>query len=259
MPTAWLRLVNIAQISGNCWLYASSIESPHFMKKQTTSDARAGELFEKLSQLAIIRQYAKGEVIFSQGDAADAMFRVQEGNVKLAVASPYSKKAAVSILRDGDCFGEGCLVGKSLRRCTATSIQRSTIGRISRQVLIRNIREKPAFAAAFVSFLLSRIGRLEDDLVDQLMNTSERRLARLLVQLAGTGPLSGRVPGVVNIDQGTFAQVVGTTRSRVSHFMNQFRKQGFINYNGRLRVHPALLAFLLQSHDRPQAPSSPQS
>lgn len=183
-------------------------------------------------------------VIFAQGDTADAMFRVERGHVKLAITNGHKKKASIAILSKGDCFGEACLLSKSLRTHSATSIRQSTIGRVSKQVMLRRLRAEPPLAKLFVRHLLRRIGRVEDDLVDQLVNTSERRLARLLVQLSGLQKSSGRMPPRVHVDQGTLAQVVGTTRSRVSYFMNDFRKKGFIDYNGSLRVNKALLVFL---------------
>jgi CRP/FNR family cyclic AMP-dependent transcriptional regulator len=188
--------------------------------------------------------YRDHQVIFAQGDAANAMFRVMHGHVKLAITSDHRKKASIAILNKGDCFGEGCLLSRSVRTHSATSIHQSTIGRVSKQVMLRRLRAEPPLAKLFVRHLLRRLGRVEDDLVDQIVNTSERRLARLLVQLSGLQKSSGRLPAGVHVDQGTLAQVVGTTRSRVSHFMNEFRKKGFIDYNGSLRVHKSLLDFL---------------
>src|SRR5438270_4688651 len=201
------------------------------------------ELFKRLAPQLTTHQYKKGQTIFAQGDVADAMFRIAQGNVKLAIASELNKKAAISILRAGDCFGESCVVGNAVRPCTATSIRQTTVERISKRSMIQRLRE-PALAKVFTDHLLLRIGRAEGDLVDQRVNSSERRLARLLLQLCEFGELSGYAPGVANIDQATLAQVVGTTRSRVSQFMNEFRKKGFIDYNGSLHVHKSLLSFL---------------
>lgn len=214
------------------------------MEKTSAASFKPNGLFKKLASQATNRQYRNRQAIFWQGDAANAIFRLEYGYVKLEVASTGSKKAAVSILREGDCFGEGC-IGNPLRTCTATSIGQSTIGRIGKRAMIIRLHDEPAFAKLFTAYLLLRIRRVEDDLFDQLMNSSERRLARLLLQLAGVGKSSGRIPTVANIDQETLAQAVGTTRSRVSHFMNEFRKKGFIDYNGRLQVHKTLLTFLL--------------
>jgi CRP/FNR family cyclic AMP-dependent transcriptional regulator len=191
------------------------------------------------------RQYKDREVVYSQGQAADAMFRVKSGHVKLTIAGSGSRKAVTAILSAGDCFGEGCLVGESLRQSTATSVRRSTIDRVSKQAMTKRLRLEPAFARLFIAYLLIRMGHVEADLLSQLVNSSERRLARLLVQLSGFGALSGRAVSPVDVDQGTLAQAVGTTRSRVSHFMNDFRKKGFVDYNGVLHVHKGLLAFLL--------------
>lgn len=192
------------------------------------------------------RQYGDRQVVYRQGEAADGMFRVQRGHVKLTIAGNGSRKAVTAILSAGDCFGEGCLVGTSRRASTATSVKHSTINRVSKQVMARRLRQEPGLAHLFISYLLLRMGRVEDDLVSQLVNSSDRRLARLLLQLSGWGAGPGRQRTLVNVDQGTLAQMVGTTRSRVSHFMNQFRKRGLLDYNGSVRVHKALLAFLLR-------------
>jgi CRP-like cAMP-binding protein len=214
-------------------------------EKTNYSSVSSSRIFQKLASQATSQSYAKGQAIFAEGDVADAMFRVEKGNVKIAVATGRKRKATIAILRPGDCFGEGCLVNKALRTCSASSIEESRVGRISSGEMKRRLHEDPRFAKLFISYLLLRVGRVEDDLIDQLMNTSERRLARLLLQLSDFGAIAGRASSIANIDQGTLAQVVGTTRSRVSHFMNQFRKKGFIDYNGNLRVNKSLLNFLL--------------
>lgn len=206
-----------------------------------------GGFFEELSAHATHRNYEKGQEIYHQGDKGNAIFRVEHGNVKLTIVAERNKRNAVTILRAGDCFGEACLFEvSSHRRGTATSIQAATIGRIGKPVVLKRLHDDAAFAKLFIRYLLLRITRVEDDLVDQLMNSSERRLARLLWQLADFGKRSQRPHSDVSVDQATLAQVVGTTRSRVSYFMNQFRKRGLIDYNGSLRVHKALLAFLLR-------------
>src|SRR4051812_4103489 len=213
------------------------------MEKRSRPANGSDKLFTRLGTELTSREYKKGQTIFSQGDAADAMFRIVEGNVKLAVASKLNKKAAISILREGDCFGECCVVSNALRPCTATSIRQSTIERISKETMVQRLHE-PAVAKLFTNHLLARIGRAEDDLVDQRVNSSERRLARLLLQLCEFEDPSAHAAGVVKIDQAIMAEVVGTTRSRVSQFMNEFRKKGFIDYNGSLHVHKSLLSFL---------------
>jgi CRP-like cAMP-binding protein len=195
------------------------------------------------------REYQDRQAIYSQGDAADAMFCIQNGNVKLVVASPRGKQAVLAILGPGDVFGEGCLAKQSLRMSTATALQPSTIARVNKGALIRLIHQEPAFAKLFISYLLSRMGRVEEDFVDRLFNCSERRLARILLLLARFGKESRAETAFPRINQESLAQMVGTTRSRVSHFMNKFRKLGFVDYNGNgaLTVHGDLLSVVL--HD----------
>jgi CRP/FNR family transcriptional regulator, cyclic AMP receptor protein len=220
------------------------------MEKNNSPSVSSAALFKKLATLAVSHEYGHGEVIFSQGDNADSVYRIEAGYVKLAVASARSNKAAIAILRSGNCFGEGCLVDKSVRTFTATSVRETTIGRITKQAVNRRLLTDPAFAKVFISFLLLRIARVEDNLAEQLVHSSEQRLARLLLQLSDFGGDSESAQAVVSVDQGTLAEVVGTTRSRVSHFMNEFRKKGFIDYNGSLRVHKSLLTFLLSGTAR---------
>jgi CRP/FNR family cyclic AMP-dependent transcriptional regulator len=203
--------------------------------------------FDQRASRTTTCEYVNRQVIFSQGDAANAIFRVEHGNVKLTVRSKAGKKAVIAVLRAGECFGEGCLTGNSQRTFTATSIRQSTIGRVGKRTMIRRLHREPALAKLFIAHLLLRVGRVEDDLVDQLLNSSERRLARLLLHLCAFGRPGAR-PALVHVDQGTLAQVVGTTRSRVSYFMNQFRERGLIDYNGSLHVHKALLDFLQREH-----------
>ena len=193
------------------------------------------------------REYQNRQVIYSQGDEADAMFHIQNGSVKLVVASPRGKQAVIAILGPGDVFGEGCLVNRSLRKSTATAIQTSTISRVKKGILIRLIHQDPAFAKLFISYLVSRMVRVEEDFVDRLFNFSEKRLARILLLLTNLGKESGDGTPLPRIDQAHLAQMVGTTRSRVSHFMNKFRKLGFVDYNGNgaLTVHSGLLSVVL--------------
>jgi len=202
------------------------------------------DLFKRVDAQAVTRDYQNRQVIFAQGDKADAMFYIQDGSVKLTVVSKGGKKAVIAILRQGEFFGEGCLVRKSLRMSTATSIQFSTVARVKKAPLARIIQREPAFTKIFIAYLLSRIGRVEEKLVDQISNSSERRLAKILLLLAGIGWQSKPAePVILKVSQETLAEMVGTTRSRVSYFMNRFRKMGFIDYNGTLRVHRALLTF----------------
>jgi CRP/FNR family transcriptional regulator, cyclic AMP receptor protein len=191
------------------------------------------------------QEYRNKQLIFSQGDAADAMFYVEAGNVKLTVLSKRGKKAVVAIFRRGDFFGEGCLGTSSLRMSTATAVQLSTIVRVEKAIIVRIIHEDPVFARLLIAHLLSRVARIEEDFLDQLFNSSEKRLARTLLLLAGFGTQSRPHRANLKVNQRTLAEMVGTTRSRVSFFMNRFRKMGLIDYNGSLHVNPKLLTFLL--------------
>ena len=210
----------------------------------------AVELFKRIDNGATTQNYEERQVVFAQGDKSDAMFYIRNGTVKLTVVSRAGKKAVVAILRRGDLFGESCLGRQSLRRSTATVIHPSVIARVNRAAILRVIQREPAFARLFVSYLLFRIGRLEEEHVDQVLNRSEKRLARTLLLLAAFGLPSKPDSALLKVSQETLAELVGTTRSRVSHFMNRFRKMGLIDYNGSLRVHQTLLGFLL--HDAPE-------
>jgi CRP-like cAMP-binding protein len=205
------------------------------------------DLLKKIGDRKTSREYRHKETIYRQGDAADAMFYVQEGNVKLSVASKRGqKKAVIGILRQGDFFGERCLVRRSLRMSTATAIHQSTITRIRTATIVRILHQDPVFAKLVIIHLLSRITRIEEDFVDQFFNSSEKRLARILLLLARFGKHSEPKSAVLKLSQGTLAEMVGTTRSRVSYFMNRFRKMGYIHYNGALQVHRGLFTFALQ-------------
>jgi CRP-like cAMP-binding protein len=194
-----------------------------------------------------LREYRKGAVIFTQGDPADAVFFVQRGKVKLTVLSRQGKQAVVALLGPGDFFGEGCLAGQPLRMATATALTESSVLRLPKQAMIRALHRDAAFAEVFTAYLLSRNIRMEEDLVDQLFNSSEKRLARILLLLANFGKEGRPEPVVPKISQETLAEMVGTTRSRISFFMNKFRKLGFVAYNGGLEVHSSLLHVVL--HD----------
>ena len=217
------------------------------MATQKPRDLSPHELLRRIDVHAIPRDYRHKQAIFAQGDKADAMFYVQNGNVKLTVTSKEGKKAVIAILRQGDFFGEGCLARQSLRMSSATAIQASMITRVKRVTIARLIREDPVFARLFVSHLLTRIERIEEEFVDQIFSSSEKRLARILLVLASFGLQSKPEPAILKVNQETLAEMVGTTRSRVSYFMNRFRKMGLIEYNGGLQVHRKLLTFLL--HD----------
>ncbi len=212
-------------------------------KRNLTSNP--GMILKRIGNRMTSRKYRNKELIFAQGDAADAMFYIEAGNVKLTVLSKRGKKAVIAIFRQGDFFGEGCLGASSLRVSTATAVQLSTIVRVEKAIIVRIVHEDPVFARLFIAHLLSRVARIEGDLLDQLLNSSERRLARTLMLLAGLGARSRPYSANLKVSQGTLAEMVGTTRSRVSFFMNRFRKMGLIDYNGSLRVHKTLFTFLL--------------
>jgi CRP-like cAMP-binding protein len=190
---------------------------------------------------------SKRQILYSQGDAADAVFYIQGGRVKLTVVSEQGKEAIVGILEQGSFFGESCLAGDIVRTSTATALEDSSIKRIDKDAMIRVLHEEPAFAELFMSYLLAHSIRVQADLVDQLFNSSEKRLARILLLLAHYGKDGKPEPVVAKLSQETLAEMIGTTRSRVSYFMNKFRKLGFINYNGGLHVHSSLLNVVL--HD----------
>ena len=196
-----------------------------------------------------ISKYQKDQTVFSQGEAADAVFYIQQGKIKITVVSEQGKEAVVAILGTGDFFGEGCLVGQSRRMATVTAIMECEIMRLEKAAIIRVLHEEPAFSELFMSHLLTRTIRVEADLVDQLFNSGEKRLARALLLLANFGKEGKPEPVVAKISQETLAAMIGTTRSRVSSFMNKFRQLGFIDYNGKLEVHSSLLNVVL--HDEP--------
>jgi CRP-like cAMP-binding protein len=189
----------------------------------------------------------KKHTIFSQGEAAEAVFYIQAGKVKLTVVSQQGKEAVVAILERGAFFGESCLAGQTVRTANATTVEDSSIVRIDKDAMIRVLHEEPTFAELFMSYLLAHNIRIQEDLVDQLFNSSEKRLARVLLLLAHFGKESKPETVITKISQETLAEMIGTTRSRVSFFMNKFRKLGFIDYNGALHVHSSLLNIVL--HD----------
>ena len=196
-----------------------------------------------------ISQYRKDQVIFSQGAEADSVFYIQQGKIKITVVSELGKEAVVAILGTGDFFGEGCLAGQSVRMATVATIMECEIMRLEKAGIIRVLHEEPAFSEMFMSHLLTRTIRVEADLVDQLFNSSEKRLARALLLLANFGKEGKPEAVIAKISQETLAEMIGTTRSRVSSFMNKFRQLGFIDYNGHLEVHSSLLNVVL--HDEP--------
>ena len=214
-------------------------------KAKRTFDAKT--LLAAVGQGSATRTYQRRQPIFSQGDRADSVFFLQRGKVKLTVISRHGKQAVVALLGPGDFFGEGCLAGQPLRMATATALTESSIVRLPKETMIRVLHRDGLFSEMFTTYLLSRNIRIEEDLVDHLFNSSEKRLARALLLLANFGKAGRPEPVVPKISQETLAEMVGTTRSRISHFMNKFRKLGFIEYNGGLEVHSSLLHVVL--HD----------
>jgi len=194
-----------------------------------------------------IQEYRKNSSIFAQGDPADAVFYIQRGEVKLAVVSPRGKEAVIAILNGGFFFGEGCLAGQAVRMASALALTDCSIVRVAKTVMVNVLHAEPEFSETFIAHLLTRNIRIEEDLVDQLFNSSEKRLARVLLLLANFGKESRPEEVIPNISQETLAEMIGTTRSRVSFFLNKFRKLGFIEYNGVIRVHTSLLNVIL--HD----------
>jgi CRP/FNR family transcriptional regulator, cyclic AMP receptor protein len=189
----------------------------------------------------------KKQVLYSQGDAADAVFYIQGGRVKLTVVSQQGREAVVAILERGSFLGESCLAGQIVRTATATALEDSSIVRIDKGAMIRVLHEEPTFAELFMSYLLAHSIRIQEDLVDQLFNSSEKRLARILLLMAHFGKEGKPEPVIAKVSQEMLAEMIGTTRSRVSFFMNKFRKLGFIDYNGGMHVHSSLLNVVL--HD----------
>src|SRR5215203_1784248 len=197
-----------------------------------------------------ITKWRDGDVLFSQCDPADSLFYIQKGKVKVIMLSSHGKEAVVAILNAGDFFGEGCLAGQPLRISTVAALVDSSIARLQKAAVIRLLHDQPAFSELFMTYLLARNIRMEADLIDQLFNSSEKRLARLLLLLANFGKDGSPQPVVAKISQETLAEMIGTTRSRVSSFMNKFRRMGFIEYNGHLEVHSSLLSVVLHDDSR---------
>jgi len=203
----------------------------------------------KVGEGRSIGKYRKDRIVFAQGDPADSVFYIQKGRVKVTVISEQGKEAVVAVLGPDEFCGEGCLAGQPRRIATAKAMTECEIMRLERSAIVLAIHEEPAFSEMFISHLLARTIRVEEDLVDQLFNSSEKRLARALLLLANFGKEGRPEPIIAKVSQETLAEMIGTTRSRVSHFMNKFRKLGFINYNGTLEVHSSLLSVVL--HDQP--------
>jgi CRP/FNR family cyclic AMP-dependent transcriptional regulator len=195
-------------------------------------------------------KYRKNQVIFSQGDPGDAVFYIQRGRLKVTVVSDRGKEAVAAILGPDEFFGEACMTGQILRLVTVSAITEAVVERIEKPEMIRLVQEQPAFSQMFMTHILNRTIRVEADLIDQLFNSSERRLARMLLLLANYGNEGKPEPLIAQISQETLAEMIGTTRSRVSFFMNRFRKLGLISYNGHIEVHRSLLNLVL--HEQPQ-------
>ena len=205
---------------------------------------------EKVGAGKTISRYQKDQIVFAQGDVADRVFYIQKGRVKVVVLSDRGKEAVIGILEPGQFFGEGCLNGNALRIATATALEDCVITVITKAAMVAALHDEPNFSELFVAYLLTRNSRIEEDLIDQLFNSSEKRLARLLLLLANFGKEGSPIPIDPAISQETLAEMIGTTRSRVSHFMNKFRKLGFISYNGNIEVHLSLLNAVL--YEKPQ-------
>jgi CRP/FNR family cyclic AMP-dependent transcriptional regulator len=215
--------------------------------KKTSFNAKA--FLSKVGDGRNLEHYPKGRAVFHQGEAADAVFFIQKGKVKVTVVSEQGKEAVVAFMSADDFIGEACLAGQTQRIATATAVADSMIVRLERTTIINLIHQEPTFSDLFMSHLLTRSIRVEADLVDQLFNSSEKRLARLLLLLANFGKEGKPEPILAKISQETLAEMIGTTRSRVSFFMNKFRKLGLIDYNGHIEVHRSLLNVVL--HEQP--------
>ena len=219
------------------------------MKKSLRAAFDPKKFLAKVGDGKTISKYQKDRIVFSQGDVADAVFYIQTGKIKLTVVSERGKEAVVGVLGPGHFCGEGCLNGHPLRVTTATVIEQSLITRIPKAEMIATLRDQSGFSELFMADLLSRNSRIEEDLIDQLFNSSEKRLARVLLLLANFGKEATVEPIIGKFSQETLAEMIGTTRSRVSFFMNKFRKLGYIQYNGKLEIRNALLNVVL--YDKP--------
>jgi CRP/FNR family cyclic AMP-dependent transcriptional regulator len=202
-----------------------------------------------------IIEFHKDQVVFAQGDAADTVFYIQKGQVKVVVISEQGKEAVVGIFGPGQFFGEGCMNGHSVRIATTTAMEDCLVTAITKAAMLAVLRDQPKFSEMFMAYLLTRNSRIEEDLIDQLFNSSEKRLARLLLLLANFGKEGSPQPIIPNISQETLAEMIGTTRSRVSFFMNKFRKLGLISYNGKIEVNSSLLNAVL--YDKPEIKREP--
>ena len=230
-------------------------------ERSTTPQVSSGTRFdpavflETAANGRVVSTHRKRQVIFSQGDAADAVFYIRKGKVKVTVISEHGKEAVVAILGVDEFLGEGCLIGQPKRLATAIAMTDCVTMRVEKPELMRVLQAEPEFSQMFISHILARSARIEEDLVDQLFNSTEKRLARVLLLLANFGKEGRPEPIATKISQETLAEMIGTTRSRVSHFMNKFRDLGFIEYNGQLEVHSSLLSVML--NDQPNTVKPP--
>jgi CRP/FNR family cyclic AMP-dependent transcriptional regulator len=227
-----------------------------------TKKSRQLDVQDFLSQVGGGRSLSdcrKNQMIFRQGDPADSVFYIQKGKVKITVTSDQGKEAVVAVLSKGDFFGEGCLGGQIVRMATAAALTDCAVMQIPKTEILRAIHDQPEFADLVILYLLARNSRVEEDLIDQLFNSSEKRLARTLLLLANFGKekVDEPEPVLEKINQATLADIIGTTRARVSFFMNKFRRLGLIDYNGKIVVHPSLLNLVL--HENPEIRSRPES
>ena len=220
------------------------------MKTAAHDDFNPQAFLAEVGEGKTVSRYHKNQIVFSQGDPADSIFYIQKGSVKVVVLSEQGKEAVVGIFEPAQFFGEGCLNGNPRRISTTTALEECVITAITKSAMLAALHCHPKFSALFLAYLLTRNNRIEEDLIDQLFNSSEKRLARLLLLLANFGKDGRLQPIKVHISQETLAEMIGTTRSRVSFFMNKFRKLGFISYNGEIEVHNSLLNAVL--HDKPQ-------
>jgi len=230
-------------------------EQPTIPKQAVVTPFDPASFLETVAKGRIISTHPKKQVIFAQGDAADTVFYIKAGKVKVTVVSKEGKEAIVAILGVDQFLGEGCLIGQPKRLATASAMTECVTMRVDKTEIQRVLHDEPTFSQMFVSHILTRNARVEEDLVDQLFNSTEKRLARVLLLMANFGKEGRPEPVIAQISQETLAEMVGTTRSRVSHFMNKFRKLGFIDYNGHLEVHSSLLSVVLQDPSRAVKPT----
>jgi len=221
---------------------------------KSARDFKPAAFFQTAGHGRVIAKYPKKEIIFAQGDEADAVFYIKKGKVKLTVASMQGKEAVVAILSEDEFLGEGCLTGQPTRLATARAMTECAVMRVEKKEITRVLRDEPAFSQMFIAHILARNAQVEKELVEQLFNSTEKRLARVLLLLANFGKEGRPEPILTEIKHDTLAEMVGTTRARVNHFMNKFQELGFIDYNDKLEVHSSLLSVVLQDQSRQTKP-----